>query len=369
MPWISRRLIAVVMVAPAFMACATSQTPSKAEIAARPAQSMHDCNFRLTGTFSLLGESIPITGSGVFLVKPAPAARWQVNVSAGREPVDMIDFGKRLFTRRGTELWSDEPVASGLRAVFLGDPVIMAAAFSGSNQITYVGAEKIDGDAVWHIRTHDAIGTYDEWVRESDGVTSRLSFQDENKSDTATLTCVRWNSRNTVDAPAPKNRACATGAPGDITNLGMLSAHWPAPWVARSGATPGVEFTCGISADYSAILAIYPAGRTSPAKDALATLRNDAAGQKLTDTTSWSFATYQGGSFDLTVRSTFKFASTGFDCLRSDIAGCPAGRKLRIGAVNAGRSAYVVYFVSAADSFDAYFAAATVILDSVSFNP
>ena len=363
-PW----TMVVLVLTPAFLACGASHPPTKAEIAAKPAQSMHDCKFTVTG-IAPLGDT-PLAGSGVVVLKPKPAASWELDATdftGAPVTFDIIRVDESMYTRNGpSELWKGGPVSpDDIPDAFFGDPLPIIDAFSGSNPVTYVGEEKIGGDAAWHIRTQDSVGTYDEWVRESDGVVSRLSLKAANTPSAVTIQCVGWNSGAVVAAPAPAAQACAALTSGDVQKLGFLSASWTGIWVARTGSDSGVEFTCGGGSIYSAILAIYPASKPSTVESVVAALRQDAAGQELGDETDRNVASYQGKSFDLTVRSTFKFSSTGFDCMRPDGTGCEAGLRMRVGAFAANGSVYVVYFASNADTFDAFVAAAAAILNSI----
>jgi hypothetical protein len=147
---------------------------------------MDNGHFKLHGTFIKNRTYFPVTGDGVFQMRPQEALQMNLNVqtysSLGILRIQEIAIGTRLFIRVGKGKWSQKRESA-----------------SPTAPSTYVGEEIISGVALWHARSTAGSSTFDLWIRETDGYPVQLEYA--STSGTLTMNFNTYNKSPVITAP------------------------------------------------------------------------------------------------------------------------------------------------------------------------
>ena len=65
----------------------------------------------------------------------------------------------------------------------------------------YIGEDTLNGIKAWHVQWQGQPGTYDDWVRESDGYLMKVSYS-ATAGSTYTFTFDSYNTATIIVAPA-----------------------------------------------------------------------------------------------------------------------------------------------------------------------
>ena len=128
---------------------------------------MKSAHFSVVGNVVRNGASYAIQGDGVLQRLPAAAVETNLTVltnsAAGDVQLQQIQIGGKVYSRTGTGAWSSQPDTSTV---------------SPLNPTGYSGEDSRNGQAVWHLRSSDALNSYDMWIRESDAYIVLISYKD-----------------------------------------------------------------------------------------------------------------------------------------------------------------------------------------------
>jgi hypothetical protein len=173
---------------------ASASNPTPGPVTADTIRAALDNSTMDNGHFKLHGQIIhrptyyPVTGDGVFELRPREALQMNLNIQTFSSPgvvkVREVNIGGTSYTRVGTGHWTSKPTST-----------------SPINITTYVGEEIMSGVGVWHSRTAAGHNQYDVWVRESDGYIVQIKYADT--SGTFTMNFDSYNKSGEI--PAPKN--------------------------------------------------------------------------------------------------------------------------------------------------------------------
>jgi outer membrane lipoprotein-sorting protein len=178
---------------------APAKPPTAKEILAKPekASGLTSAHFTFTAAFPVAtGVLLDMTGDGVLIYKPDPAARISFHGSSGGRTLDVV-----VLTVSGTDSTMVTPgPGKWISAPTTSNP----AKLSESTSATYVGEENLSQGKAWHVTAVDKAGNPVElWVRESDGFPLKITTKDASSNGNATLTFDKFNAGETVTAPPP----------------------------------------------------------------------------------------------------------------------------------------------------------------------
>ena len=147
---------------------------------------MDNAHFRLRGTLVKNRTYYPVTGDGIYQLRPVEALFMNINLQtySGHGPTRIQDvtINGRLYTHTGTGKWTSTPT--------IISPVAVTS---------YVGEEIIDGKAVWHARSEAGRTTYDLWIRETDAYIVQIKYG--GVSGTYTMNFDSYNTSRVISTP------------------------------------------------------------------------------------------------------------------------------------------------------------------------
>lgn len=179
--------------------CQLFGPPSAQDIAAKPSQSsMKDGHFKIDAQLVSGANHYAGTGEGQMVLRPHAAFKMNVQVDTGtilgRIGVDLVVSGGKEYTRVGNGAWTVSPdtASGGLKP----------------SSASYLGESEIEGAKSWHIQSHDSSGTYDEWVRESDGYLMKYTAS-QTDGTKLEMTFNEFNTGATVSTPSQQEIAAS----------------------------------------------------------------------------------------------------------------------------------------------------------------
>jgi hypothetical protein len=147
---------------------------------------MKSAHFRLYGTLIKKPTYFPVTGDGVFQLRPREALQMNIRVQTystlGVLKIQEVTIGGRLYSRIGNGRWTSTRTSDS--------PTMLT---------DYVGEETLAGTKVWHARSTTASSTYDIWIRETDGYPVQLMFA--GTSGTFHMTFDSYNKSKVIAKP------------------------------------------------------------------------------------------------------------------------------------------------------------------------
>ena len=190
--WIGGGLLGLLLAA---TACGTSSAaisggaPTATSVAnAIKNSSMKNAHFTVQGSLASGANRLAATGDGTIQIKPTFALQinFQVQTSIGTTGLEVIVVDNTEYSRTGTGSWTSQP-----------DP--SAAALTTPDK--YIGEENLNAVKAWHVQWHGQPGTYDDWVRESDGYLIKVTYA-ATVGSKYTITFDTYNTGTIVVAPA-----------------------------------------------------------------------------------------------------------------------------------------------------------------------
>jgi hypothetical protein len=179
-PFVYRRVLAIVaiLVAIATAGCglpaarANSNTPAytpAADVTADTVRAAFDNSTLQNGHFKLHGTIIknkvyfPVTGDGVYQLRPREALLMNLSIntfsSQGVVKMTWVVIGTRIYMRVGTGKWSSKRESA-----------------SPSAPTLYLGEEIMGTQGVWHAQSKAGSSQYDIWIRETDGYPVQIQY-------------------------------------------------------------------------------------------------------------------------------------------------------------------------------------------------
>jgi len=190
--WIGGGLLGLLLAA---TACGTPSTaisggpPTATSVAsAIKNSSMENAHFTVQGNLASGANRLAATGDGTIQIKPTFALQinFQIQTSLGTTGLEVIVVGSTEYSRTGTGDWTSQP-----------DP--SAASVTMPNK--YIGEDTLNGTKAWHVQWQGQPGTYDDWVRESDGYLMKVTYA-ATAGSTYTFTFDSYNTATSIVAPA-----------------------------------------------------------------------------------------------------------------------------------------------------------------------
>lgn len=161
---------------------------------------MKTAHCTVQGSLANGANRYPATGVGTLQIKPSYGLQLNLQVQTGTIlgtiGFDEIIVNGTQFTRTGTEGWTSQPDSS---------------ASSATTPTKYIGEETLNTTKAWHVQSQSTSGTYDDWVRESDGYLMKITYAGTDGS-TFTLTFDSYNTGTTIVAPQGATPASPTPA-------------------------------------------------------------------------------------------------------------------------------------------------------------
>jgi len=190
--WIGGGLLGLLLAA---TACSTSSTaisggPPTAPSVANAIQhsSMKNAHFTVHGSLASGASRLAATGDGTIQIKPTFALHinFQIQTTLGTTGLEVIVVDNTEYSRTGTGGWTSQPDLS-------------AASLTTPDK--YIGVDTLSGSKAWHVQWQGQPGTYDDWVRESDGYLMKVTYAAAAGS-TYTFTFDSYNTGTIIVAPA-----------------------------------------------------------------------------------------------------------------------------------------------------------------------
>ena len=190
--WIGGGLLGLLLAA---TACGTPSTaisggpPTATSVAnAIKNSSMKNAHFTVQGNLASGANRLAATGDGTIQIKPTFALQinFQIQTSLGTTGLKVIVVNNTEYSRTGTGAWTSQP-----------DP--SAASVTTPNK--YIGEDTLNGIKAWHVQWQGQPGTYDDWVRESDGYLMKVTYT-ATIGSTYTFTFDSYNTGTIIVAPA-----------------------------------------------------------------------------------------------------------------------------------------------------------------------
>ena len=189
--WIGGGLLGLLLAA---TACGTSSTaisgaPPTATSVANDIKnsSMKNAHFTVQGSLASGANRLAATGDGTIQIKPTFALQinFQIQTTLSTSRLDVIVIDNTEYSRTGTGAWTSQP-----------DP----AAASVTTPNKYIGEDTLNGIKAWHVQWQGQPGTYDDWVRESDGYLMKVTYT-ATVGSTYTFTLDSYNTGTIIVAP------------------------------------------------------------------------------------------------------------------------------------------------------------------------
>lgn len=190
--WIAGGLLGLLLVATACGPSSTAisgGTPTATSVAnAIKTSSMKNAHFTAQGSLASGANRLAATGDGTIQIKPTFALQinFQIQTSLGTTGLEVIVVDNTEYSRTGTGAWTTQPDPS---AAFVTMP----------NK--YIGEDTLNGIKAWHVQWQGQPGTYDDWVRESDGYLMKVTYA-ATVGSTYTFTFDSYNTATIIVAPA-----------------------------------------------------------------------------------------------------------------------------------------------------------------------
>jgi len=190
--WIGGGLVGLLLIATACGTSSTaisSSTPTATSVAsAIKNSSMMNGHFTVQGNLASGANRLAATGDGTIQIKPAFALQinFQIQTSLGTTGLEVIVVDNTEYSHTGAGAWTTQP-----------DP--SAASVTTPNK--YVGEATLNGIKAWHVEWQGQPGTYDDWVRESDGYLMKVTYA-ATVGSTYTFTFDSYNTGTIILAPA-----------------------------------------------------------------------------------------------------------------------------------------------------------------------
>jgi hypothetical protein len=147
---------------------------------------MQNGHFRLHGTIIKNRTYFPVTGDGVYQLRPREALLMNLSVqtfsSLGVLRMQEIAIGTRIYVRIGTGKWASKRESASATLI-----------------TTYIGEEIIGTTAVWHAQSLAGRSVYDIWIREDDGYPVQLSYK--STSGNLTMNFNTYNKSAVINVP------------------------------------------------------------------------------------------------------------------------------------------------------------------------
>ena len=151
---------------------------------------MKSGHFTVVGTITYSGNPYSASGFGVIQRLPDAALQLSLKVdtktSLGVLQYEEINVGGVKYFRVGTGSWHSAPSTFGPGSTVPSQ---------------YVAEETVSGVKCWHAQSIAVDGTYDIWVKESDGYIPKIAFTGTDGS-AYTLTFDSYNTGPAIVAPA-----------------------------------------------------------------------------------------------------------------------------------------------------------------------
>ncbi len=147
---------------------------------------MSSGHFKLHGTFIKNRVYYPVTGDGVFQLRPTEALEMnlimQTFTSLGIIKFQEIAIGTRLYMREGTGKWGQKRERA-----------------SATTITDYIGEDIISSVGYWHVRSTDGKSMFDLWIDETNGYPVQMVYA--STSGTLTMNFNSYNKSPLIKAP------------------------------------------------------------------------------------------------------------------------------------------------------------------------
>lgn len=177
---------------PAAKASGRSSPPSPVSILLKIGTSgLHDAHFTLTEELpNGSGGTVEGTGEGVWVVKPPPAERYSVTLSALGVTFENIAVGDFIYYRKSTDqTWTLQRARSPL------------ANLDYASNLTLVAEEQTAQGKAWHLSGNDiTLSPFEIWIREKDSYPIKYTSNNP-KAGSDLIVFDRYNTGESVLPP------------------------------------------------------------------------------------------------------------------------------------------------------------------------